>query len=255
MLSFTDAKNFPGYDEMYGNPLRILMAMVGLVLLIALTNVAMLLAARNGARQREFSVRQALGAGRGELFRQLLTESLILVTAGGALAWALRHDGRTSARQIGRRSNRASRLTAPCCSSRSAFSCVAGAALWPRADACRSRRTRGTGLKTSAATSNVDAGKSRTGKIIVALQMAMCVVLLVGAGLLIRTLSNLENTPLGMRVDGLVVFGVKPDIPSVPAGSRFLSESHEQAAHPARRRVGHHHGRTLRLVAGPTTAP
>jgi predicted permease len=45
--------------------------------------------------------------------------------------------------------------------------------------------------------------------------------LLVGAGLLIRTLSSLENTPLGMRVDGLVVFGVKPDIPSVPAGVAF----------------------------------
>ena len=71
VLSFTDAKNFPGYDQQYGNPLRILMAMVGLVLLIALANVAMLLAARNAARQREFSVRQALGAGRGELFRQL----------------------------------------------------------------------------------------------------------------------------------------------------------------------------------------
>ncbi|MGZ3584900.1 MAG: FtsX-like permease family protein, partial [Ktedonobacterales bacterium] len=51
-----------------------------------------------------------------------------------------------------------------------------------------------------------------------ALQMAMCVVLLVGAGLLIRTLRNLENTPLGMRVDGLVVFGVNPDIPNIPAG-------------------------------------
>jgi predicted permease len=76
-------------------------------------------------------------------------------------------------------------------------------------------------IKTSAATSNTGAGKSRTGKIIVALQMAMCVVLLVGAGLLIRTLRNLENTPLGMRVDGLVVFGVKPDIPSVPAGIAF----------------------------------
>src|SRR5579863_1952884 len=88
VLSFADAKSFPGYDRMYGDPLCILMAMVGLVLLIAFANVAMLLAARNAARQREFSLRQALGAGRGELFRQLLTESLILVTAGGALAWA-----------------------------------------------------------------------------------------------------------------------------------------------------------------------
>ena len=90
-------------------------------------------------------------------------------------------------------------------------------------------------LKTSAATSNTDAGKSRTGSIIVALQMALCVVLLVGAGLLIRTLRNLENTPLGMRVDGLVVFGVKPDIPSIPAGIAFYQNLIEQAARPPRR--------------------
>jgi predicted permease len=76
-------------------------------------------------------------------------------------------------------------------------------------------------LKTSAATSNTDAGKSRTGRIIVALQMALCVVLLVGGGLLMRTLRNLENTDLGMRVDGLVVFGVKPDVPSIAAGRAF----------------------------------
>jgi predicted permease len=51
--------------------------------------------------------------------------------------------------------------------------------------------------------------------------MALCVVLLVGGGLLIRTLRNLENTPLGMKVDGLVVFGVKPNIPSSPEGVAF----------------------------------
>jgi predicted permease len=76
-------------------------------------------------------------------------------------------------------------------------------------------------LKTSAATSHSDASKSRVGRTIVALQMTLCVVLLVGAGLLIRTLRNLENTPLGMRVDGLVVFGVKPNIPSIPEGRVF----------------------------------
>jgi predicted permease len=76
-------------------------------------------------------------------------------------------------------------------------------------------------LKTSAATSHADAGRSRAGKIIVALQMALCVVLLVGGGLLIRTQRNLQNTPLGMRVDGLVVFGVKPNTVSVPEGVAF----------------------------------
>src|SRR6266849_5085310 len=70
VLSFQDAKSFPGYDEQYGKPLRMLMAMVGLVLLIALSDVAMLLMARNTTRQREFSLRLALGAGRRELFRE-----------------------------------------------------------------------------------------------------------------------------------------------------------------------------------------
>ena len=76
-------------------------------------------------------------------------------------------------------------------------------------------------LKTSAAASNADAGKSRAARAIVALQIALCVVLLVGGGLLIRTLRNLQNTPLGMRLDGLVVFGVKPNIASVPEGVVF----------------------------------
>ena len=65
-------------------------------------------------------------------------------------------------------------------------------------------------LKTSAATSSTDAGKTQTGRIIVASQMALCVVLLVGGGLLIRTLRNLENIPLGMQTEGRVVFGLNP---------------------------------------------
>jgi predicted permease len=220
VLSFADAKSFPGYDQEYGNPLRILMAMVGLVLLIALANVAMMLAARNGARQREFSLRQALGAGRGELFRQLLTESVILVTLGGALAWLF---ARIAARLLANWAQIETSL-AP---DRTVLLFTLGVlvvsallfGLAPMRVALAGRAE--LALKTSAATSNIDAGKSRTGRIIVALQMAICVVLLVAAGLLIRTLSSLENTPLGMRVDGLVVFGVKPDIPSVPAGVAF----------------------------------
>ena len=220
VLSLADAKSFPGYDQQYGKPLRMLMAMVGLVLLIALTNVVMLLMARNAARQREFSVRQALGAGRGELLRQLLAESLILVTAGGALAWGF---AEMATRLLGRWAQIESSLAPDRTVMLFTLGVLVFAALLFGLAPLRVALAGGAelALKTSAATSNTDAGKSRTGRMIVALQMALCVVLLVGGGLLIRTLRNLENTPLGLQVDGLVVFGVKPNIQSVPAGVAF----------------------------------
>jgi len=222
VLSLADAKSFPGYDQMYGSPLRILMAMVGLVLLIALANVVMLLMARNASRQREFSVRQALGAGRGELLRQLLTESLILVTAGGALAWGF---AEMATRLLGRWAQIESSLAPDKTVLLFTLGVLAFAGLLfgltPLRVALAGKAE--LALKTSAATSNANAGKSRSGRVIVALQMTLCVVLLVGAGLLIRTLRNLENTPLGMNVDGLVVFGVSPKIPSIPEGYAFYA--------------------------------
>jgi len=217
VLSFADATNFPGSDQEYGKPLRILMAMVGLVLLIALTNVVMLLMARNATRQREFSLRLALGAGRGALLRLLLMESLLLVTAGGALAWAF---AEAATRILGQWAQIESSLAPDRTVLLFTLAALALAGLLFGLAPLRVALVGNAelALKTSAATSNSDAGKSRTGRIIVTLQLAMCVVLLVAGGLLIRTMRNLENTPLGMDVNGLVVFGVKPNIPSIPEG-------------------------------------
>ncbi len=220
VLSFADAKNFDGFDEQYGKPLRILMAMVGLVLLIALTNVAMLLMARNATRQREFSLRLALGAGPGALLRLLLMESFLLVTAGGVLAWAFAEGATRILEQW-------AQIESSLAPDRTVLLFTLGVlalagllfGLAPLRVALAGKAE--LALKTSAATSNANAGKSRTGRIVVTLQLAMCVVLLVGGGLLLRTMRNLENTPLGMKVDGLIVFGVKPNIPSIPEGVAF----------------------------------
>jgi predicted permease len=219
-LSLEDAKSYPGYD---GKPLRMLMAMVGLVLLIALSNVAMLLMARNATRQREFSVRLALGARRQELFRQLLTESVLLVGAGGALAWLF---SVFATRALAAWAQIESSLAPDNTVLLFTLGILAAAALLFGLAPLRTALAVGPALalKTSTATSNTDAGKSRTSKVVVTLQMALCVILLVGGGLLVTTMRNLQNTPLGMRVDGLVVFGVKPDIKSIPGGIAFYQE-------------------------------
>jgi predicted permease len=224
VLSFADAKNFPGYDEMYGKPLRMLMTMVGLVLLIALTNVVMLLMARNATRQREFSLRLALGARRGELLRQLLTESLLLVTVGGALAWGF---AEVATRTLGEWAQIESNLAPDKTVLLFTLGVLLLAAVLFGLAPFRIAIAGGAelALKTSAATSSADAGKTRTGKVIVALQMALCVVLLVGGGLLIRSLRNLQHISLGFPTEGLVVFGVNPqNIHSVPEGIVFYQE-------------------------------
>ena len=223
VMSLVDAKGFPGYAEQYGRPLRLLMGMVGLVLLIALTNVVMLLIARNATRQREFAMKLALGAGRGDLLRQLLTESLLLASVGGLAAWFF---AVFATRALGAWAQIESSLAPDGTVLRFTVGVLALAVLLFGLAPLRIALSTGSALalKTSSAPSSVDAGRSRMGRTIVALQMTLCVVLLVAAGLLIRTLRNLENTPLGFKINGLVVFGVKPDIKSLAQGRAFYRE-------------------------------
>ena len=220
VISAQDAKSLPGYEMEYGRPLKIMMVMVGLVLLIALSNVAMLLLARNASRQREFSVRLALGAGRKALFRQLVTESVLLVSAGGALAWLF---AAWATKALGVWARIESSLAPDQTVLLFTLGILVLTALLFGLAPLRIALSAGPtlALRTSAATSNADAGKTRMGRIIVAMQMALCLVLLVGACLLVRTLQNLKNMPLGFSTDGLVVFGVKPNVHSVPEGIAF----------------------------------
>jgi predicted permease len=208
-VSFTDAKQFDSQDDSFARALKTLMAMVGLVLLIAMSNVVMLLMARNASRQREFSVRLALGAGRKEMVRQLLTESVLLVGLGGIAAWVFAV-GATHA--LGSWAQIQSNLQPDGTVLWFTLSVLFLLALVFGLAPLRAAMSSGPELvlRSSAAVSQSSAQKMRAGNAVIVTQIAMCVVLLVGAGLLLGTLRNLLNTPLGQKPEGLLVFGVHP---------------------------------------------
>jgi len=221
-LSFTDTRGLAGTREAYQQPLRVLMGMVALVLVIAVGNVAMMLVARNAARQREFSLRMALGGGQGRILAQLLTESMLLVVAGAVLGWLFA----LWATEALARWSLLDRSLAPN-TSVLLFTLIVSVlvalifGIAPLRSAVRVPI--GLALKTSGATAYQDRGHSRSGQLVVAFQMSMCLVLLVGAGLLVQTLRNLETLNLGLRTAGLLVFGLTPQqqIHDDAEGERF----------------------------------
>ncbi|MGH9521576.1 MAG: ABC transporter permease [Terriglobales bacterium] len=208
-LTLSDTRGLPGLKENYEQPLRVLMGMVGLVLVIACGNVAMLLIARNAARQREFSLRMALGGRRTRLFRQLLTESMLLVVSGALLGWLFALWA-THALASWALLDRSLSPDLNVLLFTVGVSLVAGLVFGLAPLRSAVRVPIGLALKTSSATTHQDRHKHRSGQVVIALQMALCLVLLVGAGLLVRTMRNLENVNLGLRTEGLLVFGVNP---------------------------------------------
>jgi predicted permease len=208
-LSFYAAKQFDRQEDSFSRSLRTLMAMVGLVLLIAMCNVVMLLMARNANRQREFSIRLALGAGRREIARHLLTESLLLVALGGIVAWIF---ALGATRALGTWARIDSNLQPDSVVLWFTLSILLLLALVFGLAPLRAAMSSGPdiALRSSATVSQTTSQKVHAGNVIIVTQVAMCVALLVGAALLLGTLRNLLNIPLGQKPEGVLVFGVHP---------------------------------------------
>jgi putative ABC transport system permease protein len=197
-------------------PLIALFVMVGVVLLIACTNVANLLLAKGTARQREFAVRTALGASRGRLIRQVLSESFLCALAGCGLglvigSWLM------SVLTAGVASNGSvdglsDRLDAPVL----LFALVATAfsmLVFGLIPAWKVTRTAvSLTLKEQGSTSSVGLSHVRFRKFLVAGQVAFTLILLAGACLFTRTLWNLRAQELGVRTENVLTFTVAPQL-------------------------------------------
>jgi predicted permease len=208
-LVFSDVRGIGTLQEDYDHPLHVLMTMVALVLLIASANVAMLLLLRNAAKNREFALRRALGATGRALFGLLFAESVLLVTVGCALAWFLAETAtealiRWSGLDFTVEPDRQVLLFAI------AISAVIAIAFGLLPMLAVARLPLAPTLKASPATSNTDRRLLWGRKLVIALQIAFCAVLLFAGELLYATLRNLEASDLGMRTAGVLVFGITP---------------------------------------------
>jgi predicted permease len=202
--------------QQFSQPLLVLMGMVGLVLLIACANVANLLLARAAARQKEIAVRLALGAGRARVIRQLLVESTTLALAGGAAGLAIAYwGGQVLLRFLpGGGESEAISSTPDFRVLLFAFglSLLTGI-LFGLVPALQSTRPAlASSLKEQASNVSASAGQARLRMTLVAGQVALSLVLLIGAGLFARSLFKLKDVDPGFRADNLVSFSINPQL-------------------------------------------
>jgi putative ABC transport system permease protein len=186
--------------------LLVLMGAVGLILLIACSNLAALLLARNTARQREFAMRKALGAGRAALVRQVVAEMLVLSVMGSGLGLGMAW-GTTRALRISDPGHLPQLLELTLDWRVMVFTLVAGLGtclIFGMAPALVSTRVEAAGVLKDGGRSSSGASRQAFRKMLVTAQIALSMMLLVGAGLLIQTLQRLQSQDLGFRIDHLV---------------------------------------------------
>ena len=215
--NFTLAPASRGQSEIssgFGEPLLVLQSMVGIVLLIACANIANLLLARGSARAREVAIRAALGAGRRQLIRQLLIESLLLAAAGGMgglllsswVARGLLHFLAFDPANLSLSAAPDLRILAF-----AAGASLLTAILFGVVPAFEGSRA------PTAATLKQEAGAIAGGrpqvmlrKAFVTVQVGLSCLLLISAGLFGRTLDNLRRVNLGFQTESVAVFSVRP---------------------------------------------
>ncbi|PYT53927.1 MAG: hypothetical protein DMG43_07755, partial [Acidobacteria bacterium] len=199
-----------------GPALMALFAMVGLVLLIACTNVANLLLAKAAARQREFAIRSALGATQGRMMRQLMVESFLCALGGGGLGLVLGVWLMNILTQAVVTEGGVQGLNSKVDGNVLGFAVVAtvaSALLFGLIPAWRVARTGVSQmLKDQGSTSSAGPGHVRFRKLLVAGQVAFTVLLLAGAALFARTLWNLRNQQLGISTENLITFSISPQL-------------------------------------------
>ncbi len=197
----------------FSRPLQILMALVALVLLIACANVANLMLARAAARQREMALRLALGVSRRRLLQQLLVESVIVSSAGGILGLIVAQWGKDVLLRMVSTTGAPVALQVGLDARMLAFTatiCVATGVLFGLAPAWRSAHLDMTSALRSARASAAGTDRTAMSRLLVIGQVAVSLVLLVGAGLFVRSLVNLRSVDLGFAAGGLLLVEVDP---------------------------------------------
>ncbi|HSW50641.1 MAG TPA: ABC transporter permease, partial [Bryobacteraceae bacterium] len=196
----------------YAEALWTLWSVAGLVLLIACANVATLLVARGSARRGEITMRLAVGAGRARICRQLVTEGLLLSVAAGVAGILFSIWGSRALLAWSTTSTETLRLPLALSNKVLGFAAaltVVVGILFSLAPALRiSRADLSHGLSAVGAAREWRSG--RLGQGLIVLQVALSLLLVVGAGLFLRTLGNLRNVDLGLRAEGILLFGLDP---------------------------------------------